>query len=56
MAVRPGAGHDGGVPVLPPPGRGEWWVVASVIKREAYVRDLLAPLRVDDELLDELIR
>ncbi|MEU4930727.1 hypothetical protein AB0G54_30205 [Streptomyces yokosukanensis] len=37
-------------------GLGEWWTVASVIKREAYVRDLLAPLRVDDELLGELIR
>jgi hypothetical protein len=35
---------------------GEWWTVAPVIKREAYVRDLLAPLRVDDELLGELIR
>ncbi|MGW4824723.1 hypothetical protein ACWEP4_38845 [Streptomyces sp. NPDC004227] len=37
-------------------GLGEWWTVTSVIKREAYVRDLLAPLRVDDELLGELIR
>ncbi|MEV6130985.1 hypothetical protein AB0M05_29900 [Streptomyces violaceusniger] len=37
-------------------GLGEWWIAASVTKREAYVRDVFAPLRVGEELLGELTR
>jgi hypothetical protein len=35
---------------------GDWWADAPAAKREAYVRDLFAPLLVDEELLGELIR
>ncbi|MFI6031843.1 hypothetical protein [Amycolatopsis magusensis] len=34
----------------------EWWAAAPVTKREAYVRDLFAPLLVNEELLGELTR
>ena len=37
-------------------GQGGWWSAASVPKREAYVRDVFAPLRVGEELLGELTR
>ncbi|WFE49878.1 hypothetical protein [Micromonospora sp. WMMD1155] len=33
---------------------GEWWQDASDEQRAAYVRDLLAPLRLSQELLCEL--
>jgi hypothetical protein len=35
---------------------GDWWTDASPAERNAYVRDLLAPLLVGEELLGELTR
>jgi hypothetical protein len=34
--------------------RTGWWATVPAAKREAYVRDLMAPLVVDDELLRRL--
>jgi hypothetical protein len=37
-------------------GAGDWWGSASPVQREAYVRDLFAPLLVGDDLMGELTR